>query len=327
MICDPEMPQKAQAGHVEDIRACIGCNQACIGRFHRGLPISCIQHPQSGRELHFGPLQQAKQRKRVLVVGGGPAGMKAAVIAAQRGHEVVLHEASPHLGGQALLAQQLPGRAEFGGLVTNLQRELVQAGVRVHKNSRINAAQLSAMNPDAVIIATGATPRLPPLESDGSVSLFDPWQVLHAPQKVGRSVVVVDWRSDWIGPGTALLLAQHGCQVRLAVNSPHVGEQLPLYVRDDLVSRLHKAGIEMLNYMRPYGTDSGCVFLQHTASEEAVIIDAVDSLVLCSGHVSNDELWQQLSGSDFEVHAIGDCLTARTAEEAIYEGMNIAWQL
>lgn len=327
LICDPEMPRKAGEGRVDDIRACIACNQACIGRFHRGLPISCIQHPQSGRELRFGQLPPAGQRKRVLVVGGGPAGMKAAVIAAQRGHQVALHEAGSQLGGQALLAQQLPGRAEFGGLVTNLQRELQQAGVEVHKNSRLDAAQVLALQPDAVIVATGATPRLPPLESDGSVTLFDPWQVLRAPQQVGRSVVVVDWRSDWIGPGIALLLAQQGCQVRLAVNSTHVGEQLPLYVRDELVARLHKAGIEVLNYMRPYGADSGSVYLQHTASEEAVIIDAVDSLVLCSGHTADDALFTQLAASGIVLHAIGDCLAPRTAEEAIYEGLCVAWQL
>lgn len=253
--------------------------------------------------------------------------MKAAVIAAQRGHEVILHEAGTQLGGQALLAQQLPGRTEFGGLVTNLQRELELAKVQVHKNSRVNADQLRAMQPDVTIIATGAKPRRPLLENDGSVTLFDPWQVLHAPEQVGRSVVIVDWRSDWIGPGIALLLAQKGCHVRLAVNSPLIGEQLPLYVRDELVARLHKAGIEVLNYMRLYGVDSNSVYLQHTASEEAVVVDAVDSLVLCSGHVSDDDLWQQLAGSDMEIHAIGDCLTARTAEEAIYEGMSVAWQI
>ena len=113
MISDPEMPRKARAGRADDIRACIACNQACIGHFQLGVPISCIQHPETGRELTYGAIMPAARRKRVLVAGGGPAGLKAAAVAAERGHEVSLHEASPRLGGQALLAQLLPRRLEF----------------------------------------------------------------------------------------------------------------------------------------------------------------------------------------------------------------------
>src|SRR5262249_14072071 len=120
MICDPEMPAKTAAVRLDDIRACIACNQACIGHFHLGYAISCIQHPETGRELEYGALKPAVRRKRVVVAGGGPGGMKAAAVAAARGHDVTLYEASARLGGQALLAQQLPGRAEFGGIVTHL---------------------------------------------------------------------------------------------------------------------------------------------------------------------------------------------------------------
>ncbi len=91
MICDPEMPNKAQRGKPEDIRACIACNQACIGHFHKGYPISCIQNPVSGRELRFGTIARAPRPKKVMVIGGGPAGMKAAVVAAERGHHATLY--------------------------------------------------------------------------------------------------------------------------------------------------------------------------------------------------------------------------------------------
>jgi len=130
MISDPEMANKAKAGKLDDIRACIACNQACIGHYHAGYAISCIQNPASGRELTLGQPMPASRKRRVVVVGGGPAGMKAAATAAERGHEVILCEKENRLGGQALLAQMLPGRAEFGGLVTNLERELARAGVR-----------------------------------------------------------------------------------------------------------------------------------------------------------------------------------------------------
>ncbi|MGL4294723.1 MAG: FAD-dependent oxidoreductase, partial [Aestuariivirga sp.] len=123
MICDPEMPNKARRGAADDIRACIGCNQACIGHFQLGLPISCIQHPETGRELLFERKSRAARARRIMVVGGGPAGLKAAAVAAERGHQVTLHERDGAFGGQARLAQLLPTRAEFGGIVNNLSRE------------------------------------------------------------------------------------------------------------------------------------------------------------------------------------------------------------
>ena len=119
MICDPLMPAKSQAGQLDDIRACIGCNQACIGHFHSGHAISCIQYPESGRELEYGSIKPTQSPQKIMVVGGGPGGMKAAATAAERGHSVTLYEAEKQLGGQARLAQLLPHRAEFGGIITN----------------------------------------------------------------------------------------------------------------------------------------------------------------------------------------------------------------
>ncbi|PNQ90230.1 oxidoreductase, partial [Pseudomonas gingeri NCPPB 3146 = LMG 5327] len=234
LICDPQMPNKTDSGHSEDVRACIACNQACIGHFHKGLPISCIQHPETGRELQYGRLIATVRRQRVMVVGGGPAGMKAAAVAAQRGHEVTLYEAGSQLGGQVLLAQLLPRRSEFGGASTNLQREMELAGVRVLRNTWVDRALVERERPDQVIIATGAEPYWPPFERGGELQVVDAWQVLRDEVPIGRSVVVVDWRCDWIGPGIAERLVRAGHQVRLAVNGTHCGENLPLYVRDQL---------------------------------------------------------------------------------------------
>jgi 2,4-dienoyl-CoA reductase-like NADH-dependent reductase (Old Yellow Enzyme family) len=161
LICDPEMPNKTTAGRLDDIRACIACNQSCIGRAHKGLGISCLQHPETGHELDFGTRLPAERPKRVLVAGGGPAGMKAAAVAAERGHRVTLYEAGPQLGGQVLLAQRLPGREEFGGLATNLEREMALAGVEVVLKAEVTAALVRDMAPDAVVLATGARPFVP----------------------------------------------------------------------------------------------------------------------------------------------------------------------
>ena len=326
LICDPQMPNKSNSGHAEDVRACIACNQACIGHFHKGLPISCIQHPETGRELLYGQPKPSARGKRIMVVGGGPAGMKAAAVAAQRGHRVTLYEASAQLGGQIQLAQLLPRRSEFGGASTNLQREMQLAGVEVLRNTRVDRALIEREKPDHVIIATGAQPYWPNFERGGELQVVDAWQVLRDEVQLGRSVVVADWRCDWIGPGIAERLVRAGHQVQLAVNGTHCGENLPLYVRDQLAGELHKLAVPIIPYARLYGCDDSTVYLQHTASGEPMLLENVDSLVLCQGHQSVDDLGQQLKGL-VPFQRIGDCLAPRTVEEAIHEGLKVAWAL
>ncbi|MDA8485045.1 FAD-dependent oxidoreductase [Pseudomonas resinovorans] len=326
LICDPQMPNKAANGRSDDVRACIACNQACIGHFHRGYPISCIQHPETGRELTYGESKPATVRKRVMVVGGGPAGMKAAAVAAQRGHEVTLFEAANQLGGQVLLAQLLPRRAEFGGAATNLQREMELAGVQVQRNVRVDRALVERERPDLVILATGAKPYWPAFERGGELQVVDAWQVLRDEVQLGRSVVVTDWRGDWIAPGIAERLARNGHQVRLAVSGPHCGESLPLYVRDQMAGELHKMGIPITPYARLYGCDDNTVYMTHAACGEPMLFEEVDTLVLCQGHQPVDDLGSEMEGL-VEFRRIGDCLAPRTVEEAIYEGLKLAWSI
>ena len=164
LIADPEFVNKFSTGKSEDIRACVGCNQACVGHRLAHHAVSCIQNPVSGRELEFEGSEKSNASKSVLIIGGGPGGMKAAVTAAKRGHRVLLLEQSNQLGGQALLAEKLPGRAEFGGVVTNLKHELQQSNVEVHLNKEADADTIKKFNPDTIILATGATPRLPDVE-------------------------------------------------------------------------------------------------------------------------------------------------------------------
>ena len=324
MICDPGMPGKAEAGRLDDIRACIGCNQACIGHFHLGYPISCIQYPESGRELTYGAPKPAATRRRILVAGGGPGGMKAAAVAAARGHEVTLYEAAGQLGGQALLAQLLPGRMEFGGIVTNLTREMERAGVRVVKNTAVDAALVAGEAPDAVVVATGARPRRPSIEGGDDQHVVDAWQVLKGEANVGSSVVVADWRCDWVGLGIAEKLARDGCHVRLCVTGYMPGQTIQQYVRDGWVGTLHKLGVEIIPYVRLFGADSETVYLQHMTSGEPVILEGIDTLVLAQGHERVAGLEEELLDYGGEIRLVGDCLSPRTAEEAVLEGLKVA---
>ena len=320
MICDPEMANKAATGRSDDIRACIGCNQACIGHMQAGYPISCIQHPESGRERRFAARRPAPEARRVLVAGGGPGGMKAAAVAAERGHRVTLYEAGPRLGGQVLLAQILPSRSEFGGIVTNLAAEMARAGVIVVTRTAVTRALVEAETPDAVIVATGAGPAPAACEIAEGTHVVDAWQVLEG-ANVGRSVVIADWRADWIGLGLAERLARDGCHVRLAVNGTMAGETVQQYVRDHWVGVLHRLGVEVIPYARLYGADGDTVYLQHTTSGEAMVIEGVDTLVTALGHRPDTALEDALAGWPGAVHLAGDCLAPRTAEEAVLEGL------
>lgn len=321
LISDPEMPNKARNGQVDDIRACIGCNQACIGHYHMGYSISCIQNPTTGREVRFGRKEKAKEAKRVFIAGGGPAGMKAAITAAERGHEVTLFEAKPRLGGQALLAQLLPERSEFGGIVTNLQQEMRNAGVNIRLNTALSSEIVKQEAPDAIIIATGATPYRPAIEGAEDAHVVDAWAVLEGKVNPGGRVLVADWRCDWIGIGLAEKLALAGRHVRLAVTGTYAGQNLQPYLRDHLVGKLHKLGVEIIPYVRLFGVDSDTAFLTHIVTGEPIIAEGVETTVLALGHQPDTSLETMLSSLGVELHFAGDCLAPRSAEEAVYEGM------
>ncbi len=325
LIADPTMPNLAKAGRLDDIRACIACNQACIGHFHTGHPISCIQHPETGRELKYGTRIRAASPKRVLVIGAGPAGMKAAAVAAERGHRVTLCEAAGRVGGQVLLAEKLPGRSEFGGAATNLLREVQRAGVEVRLNTAMDVDTVRGENADAVILATGAAPYRPPLELLGEPVVRDAWEIVRGAELPAGPVVVADWRGDWIGVGVAQLLARTH-RVTLAVNGYGAGGAMQQYVRDMALAALARARVTVVPLLRPYGADEDTVYLQHILTQEPVEIPAA-ALVLAYGHRSNNDLAQGLSAAGIPAAAIGDCRTPRTVEEAVLEGLTTASEI
>ena len=322
LISDPQMPQKAESGRLDEITACVGCNQACIGHMLNGKPISCIQSPETGRELTFNKLKPPLKKRQILIIGGGPAGMKAATVAASRGHEVKLIEASSKLGGQINLAEKLPGRSEFGGITTNLANKLNRQNVEIKLNTKVSADFVMQEAPEVVILATGGRAFEPIIEGRENAHVVTAWQILEGKANVGSRVAIADWRCDWVGLGLAELLARQGCHVRLACNGMVPGQTVNQYVRDNWLGILHKLNVETLTHLRLHGIDSEDAYFQHTLSGEPVILNNVDTLVTAFGAGSSNTLEKDLKNNfHSKLHVIGDALSLRTVEEAILDGL------
>jgi 2,4-dienoyl-CoA reductase-like NADH-dependent reductase (Old Yellow Enzyme family) len=328
MISDPEMPNKARLGLTDDIRACIGCNQACIGHFQLGLPISCIQYPETGRELVYAVKPKARHPKKVMIAGAGPAGLKAAAVSAERGHDVTLYERETRLGGQALIAQALPGRSEFGGIVTNLTREAERSGAKIVKGREVTARFVEAEAPDAIILATGSVPHAPPIEGfETSSNIVHASDVFAGKAETGANVVIYDWLADWVGAGIAEKLAGEGAYVRLAVNGVCPAVNIQNYVRDVYIAKLHRLAVTVLPMMRLFGVDGRNAYFLHTAAQEPVVLEDVDTIVLACPNAPLDHLAAELRSLVPELYLVGDCLAPRTAEEAVFEGLKAAMAL
>ena len=254
-----------------------------------GMTRALISDPRMP-ELILGAHPAVEKSRKLLVAGGGPGGMKAAAVAAERGHQVILCEKSGLLGGQALLAQTLPGRAEFGVIVDNLRREMELSGVEIRLRSEVDRALIEAEKPDAVIIATGGAPYRPDVDISAETHSVDAWQVLQGDDRVGASVVIADWRCDWIGMGLAVKLAREGSQVRLCVDGEMAGQNLQKYLRWHWAGELHKLDIQVIPYARLFGADGDTAYFQHNTSGEAIICEDMDTLVIAQGVTHPDKV-------------------------------------
>ena len=332
LIADPDLPRKAREGRLSEIRPCINSNQGCLNRLLSGYPMSCTVNPAVGREAEVGGFSPAEQRRRVAVVGGGPAGMQTAVVAAARGHAVVLFEERERLGGQIRLAALAAARRELAEICDWLERELGRLGVEVRLAARADASALIEF--DVVVVASGSTPdrtgfasfrpHVAAVPGHDLPHVLTSWDALSRPDTVGARVVVFEDDPHVQATTTAELLAEHGREVTIVTRNQQIGISIGAVNLEFLYKRLHRAGIELVDCTWVDEITPDGVRCSNVYSEASSFFEA-DAVVLCTGNIVRDDVYQELAGATGapELRRVGDCLAPRKLDDAIWDGFEV----
>ncbi|MGV8057020.1 MAG: FAD-dependent oxidoreductase [Smithellaceae bacterium] len=316
LLADPELPNKTRRGEIERIRPCIYCNNGCTMRMEARPTISnCTVNPLMGREVTL-EITAAKKIKKVLVIGGGLAGMEAARVASLRGHKVILYEKENTLGGQWLLAAVPPFKETLRPYLQWLINEVKLAGAVIKLNKAFSLRDLDTETPDAVILATGALPTVPPVPGIETATLA--WDVLRGKSQLGADILIVGGNAT--GLEVAHLLAVQGKRVTVIEMTSRFGADMPGQIRWHLRKLLDEHGVRLKSSvkLKQIGPDKS-VTVETRKGEE--ILSGFSDVILATGMRSQNELKASLEAVVREVHVIGDAKQPRSGLDAIAEGV------
>jgi 2,4-dienoyl-CoA reductase (NADPH2) len=343
LLADPLLPNKVKEGKSDTIYHCIACNQGCFDRIFRQKAATCLVNPRAGLEGEI-VSQPPKRKKKVLVIGGGPAGLKAACTAAERGHQVSLVEQNDRLGGQLLLNSSIPGREEMVVAATDLINNLKAFQVDVILNREVDDTYIRNVAPDVIVMATGARPLRPDLRGIESYGAIMAWDLLSGKADVGKKVVIIGGNA--VGLETALFLAQQGTispeilhflvtnraetwdtleelanrgnkEVTVLEMTKYAGKDIGGSTRWTVFTELKRLGVKIVTGAMALEVLRDGVRYEKDGAEDTLL---ADSVVIAAGASSEKGLSKDIEDLSAELYIIGDAKEPRNALEAIKEG-------
>lgn len=366
LIADPETVNKVAAGRGDLVRLCISCNDGCIYQVGQEKGVRCVHNPGAGQERRMSErlVEKAPKARHVVIVGGGPAGMKVAEIAARRGHHVTLLEKSRRLGGQVNLAALQPEHASIAEVTSFLEVAIVDLGVTVKLGASATPETIALLSPDAVIVATGSEPNLP-IGLDGATAnsrslgrqilpdiegldldcVVSSDQVLSGERILSGRVVVIDNNGHWEAAGTAEFLADANCRVTVIAGHGAIGEDIEAGTRTLFQRRAAIKGMTLMPSTSVTAIEKGRVHIASVFSDADAIgwakyilmpgnertIEDVDWVVPVIGRRSREDLYLDLKSrpefATIEVRRVGDCVAPRLIQSTILEAFELARNL
>lgn len=317
LLADPDWPNKVKEGKLEDICPCLGDFDGCLRRSVEQKYVSCTVNPATGMEREFA-IQSAEKKKSVLVVGGGPGGMEAAIIAKLRGHEVTLWEKGDTLGGNLIPASVPDFKQDYRRLVDYLSVQVRKLGVNVELNKKATAELICQMKPMVLIVATGASPVIPEIPDGKRGTLFTASDVLLGKGEVGDSVVILG--GGLVGCETALYLKQKDKKVTIVEILDDIMRDVFPANRMCLLQLL--ADVQILTNTKVLRMMGEGIAVANEHGKERIL--EADTVVVAIGFQANRVLLESLDGEQLETYAIGDCVEPRKVINAIWEGFRLA---
>ena len=322
-LADPDWVRKTKEGDEQALLLCAACHQGCLAQLRKGQGTTCMYNPLTGREAEI-KIVPVEQPRYIMVVGGGPAGLEAAIIAAQRGHRVTLLEQENHLGGQLILASRAPHKEEFLDVIHYLSLMVARTGVTVHLGTQVTSQMILSAHPDAVIIATGGIPLTIPFPGLNDTHWMLASDLLEGVAQVGSSSTSFVIGGGLVGLEVADLLAGLGKRVTVVEMLADVGRDMDPLARIMLLGRLNRQGVVIHSNTRITRLTKNEAIAQQ---DDGTIHFPIETLIMAVGVRPERELANELEDSGLELHIIGDAFQPRKALEAIWEGFEVGLKI